>query len=85
MEKVIIFGAGNLSSLVSYYVNKWRLADICAYVVDGEYVTSDTFLGKPVIDFDSVEDEFPHHSFRAFVAMGYQELNALNGKFNGFN
>ena len=37
-NKLIIFGAGKISEVVSFYINSERLYDICAYVIEDEFI-----------------------------------------------
>ena len=40
-------------------------------------VTSDKFLGKPVIPLSKIETKFPPNKYSAHVALSYQKLNRL--------
>ena len=77
MKKIVIFGAGKISYAISQYILTWGKYEIGGYVVDGSYVGSGVFLGKPLLDIDEIQRNYPPSSYAAFVAMGYQSLNAL--------
>jgi sugar O-acyltransferase (sialic acid O-acetyltransferase NeuD family) len=75
--KLIVFGIGNTSEVVTYYIEKWQLGSVCAYTVDSAYCSSSTFLGKPVLPPDEIVIRFPPHDFSAFVAIGYLDSNNM--------
>jgi len=83
MRKIVVFGIGNMGHTISYYIEKWKIAEICGYTVDKEYINAKKFLNKPIVAFDDVVNHFPPEEFAAFVAMGYQDLNSIRTlKFN---
>lgn len=77
MKKIIIFGVGNISYAVSYYINTWQQFDVAAYTVDKEYACAETFYDKPLLSIDEVVIHYPPSQFDAFVAVGYQKNNRL--------
>ena len=77
MNKIIIFGIGKISDVISYYFENNTKLEIVAYTVDDKYVTSNIFRGKPVIPFSKLEKTLPPDDHKAFVALGYQDLNKL--------
>lgn len=84
-KELIIFGSGKIAEAVTYYFDRDSEYNIIAYVVDDNYLVSDTFLGKPLVSLLKVIDEFPPQKFVVFVAVGYQDLNELRAvKYNYF-
>ncbi|GGB10527.1 acetyltransferase [Agarivorans gilvus] len=55
MKKLIIFGAGDLARLVSFYIEELNETKIIAYSVDDKYYTSETYLGKPLIPYSRIK------------------------------
>jgi sugar O-acyltransferase (sialic acid O-acetyltransferase NeuD family) len=76
-NNLIIFGIGKIAEAVSYYFERDSNYTICAYVCDDAFVTSDTFLGKPVVALSQFNDKFTPGSYTIFVAVGYQAMNQL--------
>jgi len=77
MSKIIIFGTGQTADIVTYYFENDSNHEIVAYTVEQEYIVDDTYNSKPVIPFESVEDNFPVSEYEMFVAIGYANLNKL--------
>lgn len=77
MRKIVLFGAGKIAYAVSHYIKAWSSYEICGYATDAAYVGEGTFLGKPVVAFEEMAKRFPPAEFGAFVAVGYQGMNAL--------
>ena len=77
MNKLIIFGIGKISDVISYFFERNTDYDIVAYTVDDKYFKTDNFRGKTVIPFSKLENILPPSENKAFVALGYQELNKL--------
>lgn len=74
-NNVVIFGAGDIAELVSYYMNKDSPYRVVAFTVDGAFVTSDHFCERPVVPFEEVAAAFPPSSHMAFAALSYSRLN----------
>lgn len=77
MGKIILFGAGLISELAEYYLNKDMNLDVAAYTVDSGFIKEDTKNGKPVIDFGEIERYFPPDSYNMFIAVSYNKVNVL--------
>ena len=78
-KKAVIFGTGVLSELASFY-----LEHDSSYTVHGFCVTDPTensYLGKPLVDFEKVTKHFPPDEYEMFVAVGYRLMNELRKKF----
>lgn len=77
MKNIIIFGIGKIADVVSYYFENFSQYNIVAYTVDTEYISSNSFRGKPIIPFEKLINIYPPSSNNIFVALGYQELNKM--------
>ena len=44
MEKVIIFGIGDISQIAYLYLSENKNYEIVAFTIDKEYIKEDTFL-----------------------------------------
>jgi hypothetical protein len=58
-EKIIIFGNSQLASLAHFYFNHDTCHEVVAFTLDKEWITEDTFEGKPIIPFETIETTFP--------------------------
>ncbi len=79
MKDLIIFGVGQTSEIVSHYFKNFSEYKIAAYTVDGKNLKESNFLEKPVVNFEELETYFPVNKFKAFVAIGYSNLNKTRG------
>ena len=79
-KKLVIFGTGKISEVISYFFERKSSYDIYAYTIDSKYKKSDTFNKKPIINFENLLDDCPPEEFDVFVALGYQNLNQLRAK-----
>ena len=77
MKELVLFGLGRIADVVYYYMENESDLRVAGFTCDREYVDRDRFQGLPVVPFDEVENEFPADRFAMFVALGYQQLNAL--------
>lgn len=78
-KKAIIFGTGTLAELVDFYLENDNCYNVVAFCTTEP--KTDTFCGKPIIDFNHVEENYPPQEYEMFVAIGYRQMNALRKKF----
>ena len=76
-KKLIIFGAGELAEVASYYFSNDTEREIACFSVDGEYLNEDSFSGHPVVPFEEVAAVYPSSEYDLFVAVGYSGINKL--------
>lgn len=76
-KKIVLFGAGKIAEVIHYYAQEECDFDVVAFCVDQSHLTSDTFLGKPVISFETIQETFSPNEVDFFVALGYHDLNGL--------
>jgi sugar O-acyltransferase (sialic acid O-acetyltransferase NeuD family) len=77
MKKLVIFGLSEIAELANYYFTEDSDYTVVGFTVDEDYRTTDLFMGKPVIPFGSIQDEFPSNECDLFVALSYQNMNEL--------
>ena len=73
----MVFGLGPFSQLVSYYLRTFTHWHVACYTVDGAYVTSETFEGRPVVAFDELADRFAPDEHDAVIAVGYRRMGDI--------
>lgn len=76
-KPVVIFGTGPTARVVSYYLSNELHFCVSAFTVDSAYQDCDSIDGRPVVPFESIEEEFPSEEYSMFIAMGFQDLNAV--------
>lgn len=77
MKKLVIFGASEIAELADYYFTTDSDYTVAGFTVDGEYKASHSFLGKPMISFENIQEEFPPNLYDLFVALSYTDMNEL--------
>ncbi|MFO0389450.1 MAG: acetyltransferase [Alphaproteobacteria bacterium] len=82
-RKLVIFGLGDIAELAAYLFDLHTDYEVAAFTVNKEYMTSDRFMNKPVIDFDRVVTACSPQEHDMFVAIGYRDINkAREEKYN---
>ncbi|MBU1990597.1 acetyltransferase [bacterium] len=77
MEKVIIFGLGNISEIANFYFSGDDKYDVVAFTIDKDFLTCDTFNELPVIAFENIEQHYPPSKFKIFIPLSYTKINKL--------
>jgi len=72
-NKIIIFGNGSMSRVLTSFVGK---ENIVAYCADDEFINSDKFLGMPLIKFSQMIDYTYTEGHSILMALGYHNMNA---------
>lgn len=74
-RKLVLFGAREFAEVLAYYFIHDSAYDLLAFTVDGAYMESDSFYGRPVVPFEEAADRFPPEDHDLFVAVSYQKMN----------
>lgn len=83
MQNLIIFGNTMIAKLAHYYFSRDRNYVVSAFAVDAAYIDSDSFMGLPVLPFESISEHYPPEKYEMFVAIGPNTMNSLReAKFN---
>lgn len=77
MKKVVIFGLNEIAELAHYYFSTDSDYEVASFTVDENFVTIDSYLGKPVVSFQRVKEEFPPDEYEMFIALSYTNMNEL--------
>jgi sugar O-acyltransferase (sialic acid O-acetyltransferase NeuD family) len=80
MDKLIIFGTGDIARLAHFYFNSDSPYEVVAFTVDHQYKRGDQFLGLPLISFEEISTRYPHDSYSLFIAISYANLNRLRAE-----
>ena len=73
-SNIIIFGVGETARLAYEYFAEQNIK-VTGFVVNAEYITSNTFLGLPVISSEDLEKKYPPSEYKIFVAIAGGQLN----------
>jgi sugar O-acyltransferase (sialic acid O-acetyltransferase NeuD family) len=80
MREVVIFGAGDIAALASFYFREDHGRRVAAFTVDAAYRQGELFLGCPLVDFETVAEKYPPSDYDFFVALSYTKLNRLRAE-----
>jgi sugar O-acyltransferase (sialic acid O-acetyltransferase NeuD family) len=78
--KTIIFGNGSMAKVLFSYARHSH--DIAGFTVDSSCIQGDstTFLGKPLVPFETVQTVFKPSEHNLLIAVGFLEMNMLREK-----
>lgn len=76
-KPLIIFGSSDIAELAHYYFTNDSNYEVIAFTVDGEYLSSSSFCGLPLVSFEHVAAIYPPGQYELFVALSYSKLNAV--------
>jgi sugar O-acyltransferase (sialic acid O-acetyltransferase NeuD family) len=77
MNKVVIFGNGQVAEVAHWYVRHTTSRLVTAFTVDGVYVKEGAFHGVPVVPFETIQDTHPPKDHLMLVMASYQKVNRL--------
>jgi len=80
MAELVIFGAGQIAKLAQYYFERDSEHEVIAFTVDSEYRKDDSYLGKPLVDFEEVSGRYPPDQYEMFVALSYVQMNKIRAQ-----
>lgn len=80
MAKIVIFGAEDIAKLADYYFTHDSEHEVVAYTIDSAYRTSDSYMNRPLVDFEEVERLYPPAGYQLFVAVSYTQMNQFRAR-----
>ncbi|WP_162901620.1 acetyltransferase [Breoghania sp. L-A4] len=92
MSDIVIFGAGQLASVISVYIARESSHRIVGYTVDDSYLGgSSTFNGLPLVAWERLEEHFATDRVLLLGPVSYRDANRfrrdryLDGKARGYD
>lgn len=81
-EDIVIFGTSKVAEIVYSCIlddpeSRWNPV---GFTVDGTYLTEGEKFGLPVVDFETVEENFSPQKYKMIVAMGYHGMNEVRAR-----
>src|SRR4051794_29485542 len=80
IDKLVIFGTGDIAQIAAYYFERDGLADVVAFTVDAAYRDADEYEGRPLVSFDEVAARYSPEDHKMFVALSYAQMNRLRAR-----
>jgi sugar O-acyltransferase (sialic acid O-acetyltransferase NeuD family) len=85
MSRVVIFGAGDIARLAHFYFTRDSDHEVVAFAVDAAFRTSESFLGLPLLDAETIAETYPPGDYAMFIGVGYAKMNSVRaGKYAHF-
>ena len=80
-KKAILFGTSGQAEVMSYLLEKDSEYEVVAFTSTFEYIESEMIFGKPLVDFQNIEQIYPPEKFEMHIAIGYNDRNKTRTKF----
>lgn len=80
MQKLVIFGAGDIARLAHYYFTGDSSFQVVGFAVDAAYRKADTFQELPLVDFEQAVRKFSPAEHQMFVALSYARMNRVRAE-----
>jgi len=77
MNKIIIFGIGQIAEIVHYYLTNESEHEVVAFVVDKAFIKEDSFHDLPVVPFEEVEHIYCPQDYKMIVPISYKKMNRI--------
>lgn len=77
MKKLIIYGTGLIADVARFYFQRDSQYEVAGFTNAREFVTEDSFQGKPVVAFEDVDLSYPPAEYSMFIALGYKNTNQV--------
>jgi sugar O-acyltransferase (sialic acid O-acetyltransferase NeuD family) len=75
MADIVIFGGGQIAEVAKAYIDRHGDHRIVGYTVDAAYVTTDRFLGLPLVPWERLEQFFPPGEIQLLGPLSYRRMN----------
>ena len=80
MNKLIIFGTGQVSDIISHYFKNDSNVKVYGYCEDKKYVKKSKFNNLPVFTTEEVLKKYKPNDYYIHVAISYIDMNSLRKK-----
>lgn len=80
MADIVIFGAGDIARLAHVYFTRDSEHTVTAFTVDASYRHAASFVGLPLVDFETVAMVYPPDRFKMFIAVSYTRMNTVRAE-----
>ena len=75
MEKVVIFGNGELADIAYFYLKHDSPHEVVAFTADTKYIKDNVLSGLPLVPFEEIELIYPPDEFKMFIPLSYKNVN----------
>jgi sugar O-acyltransferase (sialic acid O-acetyltransferase NeuD family) len=83
VQKVVLFGNGQMTSMIHFYLSHDSTFQVVAFTVDGDQIKETTLFGLPVIAFEEIENRYPPDEVDMSIPISYRRVNQLRAEKYG--
>ena len=76
-KKIVIFGDSQLASLAHFYFTHDSPHEVVGFTIDAAYRTADSFEDLPLVDFETIIEDFPPTKYHMFLPISFKKMNYL--------
>ena len=58
-KRAVVFGTGSYAEVVDFYLAADSDYRVAAFTATADVIASDTYLGRPLVAFETIEERFP--------------------------
>ena len=80
MAKLVIFGAGDIARLARFYFTRDSEHSVAAFAVDRAVRQTERFEDLPLVDFETVTEQYPPAEYSMFIAVSYANMNRVRAE-----
>ncbi len=80
MADVVLFGVGQISDVIHFYLTHDSPHRVVAFTVDSDYVSASQHQGLPVVAFEEVDRYYPPDRYAMHLPMSYRKVNRLRAE-----
>lgn len=78
---LVLIGAGEMAQVACEYFEYDSDYDVVAFSVERDHLAQSTLMDRPIVPYETLEDEFPPAACDVFVAIPASGLNRLRTRF----
>lgn len=78
MHKIVIYGTAKISEITMQDLGDYG---VVAFAADKQYITSKSFLGLPLVDFEEVDEIYPPYAFNMMVLRSHRFMREREASF----
>jgi sugar O-acyltransferase (sialic acid O-acetyltransferase NeuD family) len=77
MQQVVVFGNGQMASVMYFYLVHDSPFDVVAFTVDEDNIKEHVLMEVPVVPFQNLERSHPPDRFALSIPISYRQVNQL--------
>ena len=75
MKKLVVFGTGDFARVAKVYLEEDGGYEVAAFTAHEKYIAAKEMLGRPIVPFELLAEQYPPSEYAMFVAIGFSRLN----------